>query len=79
MKAPPDPGRPGRRRVVDFARVLPFVGTFLFLLPAFWGGTGPVKLAWAGVYVFAVWAILIGASALLSRLIARGDVDARDE
>lgn len=79
MKAPPEPDRPGQRRAVDFARVLPFAGVFLFLLPAFWGGTGAVKLAWAGVYVFVVWAMLIGASALISRLIVRGDTDSPGE
>lgn len=64
--------------MVDFARVLPFVGMFFFLLPAFWGGAGPVKLAWAGVYIFAAWAALIAASALVSRLMTRGggDIDA---
>lgn len=77
MTKPPDPGRAaeGRRRVVDCARALPFIGTFLFLLPAFWSGSGAINLARAGIYVFVVWAMLIGVSAVISRLILRGGGD----
>ena len=61
-----------RRRLVDAARVLPFAGMFLFLLPVLWGG---VRTAWGGIYVFAAWAALIVASAVLSHLLARGAGD----
>ncbi len=59
-----------RRRLIDVARVLPFAGAFLLLLPALWGGEGPIRTAAGGVYVFAVWAGLIVASALVSHLLA---------
>ncbi len=80
MKAPREPlflaqGRYRRRRLVDAARVLPFVGLFLFLVPVLWGGDGPVRTAWGGAYVFAVWAGLIVAAAALSRFLARGAGD----
>ncbi len=51
------------RRLMDAARVLPLAGVFLFLLPLLWGG-GPT--ARAIVFVFLVWAALIGIAALLA-------------
>ena len=60
-----------RRRLVDAARALPFVGVFLFVLPVLWGGEAPVRTAWGGIYVFAVWAALIVAAGLLSHLLIR--------
>lgn len=57
------------RRVVDAARVLPAVGLVLFLLPLLWGAKG--SLAAIGIYVFAVWFLLIGAAFAMSRRLAR--------
>ena len=69
-----------RRRLVDAARALPFAGLFLFLLPVLWGGEASVRTAWGGIYIFAAWAALIVASAVLSHLLARkaGDDGAED-
>ena len=52
-----------RRRLRDAARLLPVVGVFLLAQPLLWpqGGAGPVV-----VFVFVVWALLIGLAALLS-------------
>lgn len=74
MKAPREPmflarGTYRRRRLIDAVRVLPFAGVFLFLLPVLWGDEAPVRTAWGGIYVFAAWAVLIVASAVLSHLL----------
>ncbi len=46
-----------RRRLRDVARVLPFVGGFLFLLPTLWSiQAGTVAVT---AYVFTVWVGLI--------------------
>lgn len=52
-----------RRRLRDAARLLPVVGVFLLVLPLLWpqGGAGS-----AVVFVFVVWALLIGLAALLA-------------
>jgi len=54
---------------MDAARLLPVLGAFLFFLPALWrpGATGH-STAVDGVYLFAVWAILI----VIARLFASG-------
>ncbi len=80
MKAPREPaflarGSYRRRRVVDAARVLPFAGMFLFLLPILWGSEEPVRTAWGGIYVFGAWFALVVVSAILSPLLARGAGD----
>lgn len=56
------------RRLVDAARLLPLFGGFLWLMPILWGpgetaarDTGP-----DGIYLFVVWAVLIGVAALLA-------------
>ena len=45
-----------RRRLGDAARVLPIVGTVLFLLPVLWAEAGTRS---GLVYIFSVWALLI--------------------
>jgi hypothetical protein len=69
-----------RRRLVDAARVAPFAGMFLFLLPALWGDEAPVRTAWGGIYIFAAWSALIGAAAILAHFLSRrvGDDSAGD-
>ena len=60
-----------RRRWRDAARMLPVVGGVLLILPLLWrnAGTGP-----AAVYVFGVWAVLIGGAAVIApRLAAEGE------
>lgn len=61
------------RRLTDAARLLPVVGTFLILLPVFWRGTDGEApgTATGGVYLFAVWAGLILAAAVIARKLDR--------
>ncbi len=64
-----------RRRLADAARLLPWLGGFAFLVPMLWAAQAGTA---AGVvYLFGVWAGLIGACFLLSRWL-RDDVDPRD-
>ncbi len=55
-----------RRRLRDAAKMLPILGAILFVLPLLWlhpqTGTSSV-----GIYLFAVWGLLIVLAALLSR------------
>lgn len=68
-----------RRRVADAARLLPFLGLFLILLPILWQprqSPAPDTAA-GGVYLFAVWAVLVLGAFLLSRVLgAPGDTEA---
>ncbi len=62
-----------RRRVADAARLVPFFGVILLLLPGLWTTT-----AGSMIYIFTVWAVLILAiGALSSRL--RGITEADQE
>ncbi|MCY1125580.1 hypothetical protein OU426_01830 [Frigidibacter sp. RF13] len=68
------------RRLVDAARLLPFLGAFLFILPVFWRdpASGQSRTAPGAVFLFIAWAGLIAASALIARRLARtesGDPD----
>lgn len=68
-----DPGRPifleresyRRRRIGDAARLLPVLGLILLLVPVLWASDN--KTAVALIYVFSVWALLIGVIGFLSR------------
>lgn len=62
-----------RRRLRDAARLLPFAGLFALLLPALRPASG--QAGGDAVYVFAVWAVLIGAAAVLAPGLARPDAD----
>ena len=84
MKAPPEPlflarRNYRRRRITDAARVLPWLGLFLLLLPVLRGGGDPPGTAAGGVYLFAVWFGLICAAFLLSRRLSRIAPDVPDE
>ena len=66
------------RRLSDAARLLPVLGLFLLVLPAFWStpqadGAAQTTTAQVGVYIFAVWAGLIGVAAALSRRLPKRD------
>ncbi|MFN7224734.1 MAG: hypothetical protein ACK4MS_12000 [Paracoccaceae bacterium] len=70
-----------RRRRRDAARLLPIVGLFLILLPVLWAPQDTFRRDTApdGIYLFVVWAVLIGLAMLISRsLSAPGDVDDPD-
>jgi hypothetical protein len=58
-----------RRRRRDAARLLPFVGLFLILLPVLWAPQETFRRDTApdGVYLFVVWAVLIGLAMAISR------------
>jgi len=62
-----------RRRVADAARVLPMFGIVLVLLPVLWSETA--RTGTGLIYIFCVWAILIGLVFLLSRRLADGAPD----
>lgn len=68
-----------RRRAMDAARLLPFLGVFLFAVPRLWRSDAASGAATAGegLYLFAVWGGLIVAAAVLSRGLA-GSLDAAD-
>ena len=66
-----------RRRLVDAARLLPVFGGFLVLLPILWAptATGARDTALDGIYLFVIWAVLVGLAAWL----APGLADAADD
>lgn len=60
-----------RRRLIDFARLLPLAGAFLFLLPVLWAPADPAggaarDTAMDGLYLFVAWGLLILAAALMA-------------
>jgi len=62
-----------RRRLMDIGRLMPFLGTFLFLVPVLWAGS--VRTSAGLVYLFVVWGLLIVGLALLARPISRAEAD----
>lgn len=72
MKAPAEPlflARQGyrRRRLGDAARLLPVLGTALFVLPLLGAAATGRSTSGGGIYLFAVWFVLILGAAALSR------------
>ena len=69
-----------RRRVMDAARALPVLGAFLFLIPLLWtGAAGNGATTRVGiVYLFGIWACLIGAAGWLSRYLDSREDEAGD-
>ncbi|MEO0930056.1 MAG: hypothetical protein AAFY14_05320 [Pseudomonadota bacterium] len=56
-----------QRRLTDAVRLLPFLGLVLWAIPLLWGAedeAGPSN-ADALLYVFGVWVLLIGLSAII--------------
>lgn len=60
---------------MDASRLLPVLGAFLFLLPMLWRPevTGH-STAMEGVYLFSVWAVLIGVARLFAPGLAASGV-----
>lgn len=70
-----------RRRQRDAARLLPFVGMFLFLLPILWAPAQSFRRDTApdGIFLFVGWAAMILLAALIARSLSRpGDPDDPD-
>jgi hypothetical protein len=65
------------RRLMDAARLLPVLGACLFAVPLLWPdeGGGAISTSRAMIYIFGVWALLIVATALLSRRLGRDGSD----
>lgn len=60
-----------RRRLSDAARLMPVVGLVLLILPLLWADRATTS---GGIlYIFSVWAILIGATRLISRRLSDFD------
>ena len=64
-----------RRRLTDAARILPVLGGFLFMVPLLWGtgGSDGPGTGRGGIYLFAVWGLLILGAAALSRPLSRAE------
>lgn len=60
-----------RRRLRDAARMLPLLGLFLLLIPLLWSTPDGKGAGATVVYVFWVWAMLIGLAAYLAPGLAR--------
>ncbi len=66
------------RRLHDAARLAPVAGVLLWLLPLLWPRE-TTSISTPLVYTFAIWLLLIAASALLSRALRRSARAARAE
>lgn len=68
-----------RHRLMDWVRVLPFIGFVLWMTPLLWDHPldAPVRTAGATIYIFLVWLLLIllsgGSAWLLKRHAASED------
>ena len=62
-----------RRRVGDAARLLPVAGGILLCVPLLWRGGASGGTVAAIIYVFGLWALLVGLSAWLSRHLHDGE------
>lgn len=68
-----------RRRMMDAARLLPFVGVFLFLMPILWQPRAAPGTAEGAVYLFGAWTFLILAARYLApRVMAAPDETEED-
>lgn len=65
-----------RTRLLDAARLLPVMGAALLLVPLLWSAPGqgrPPSNAGALLYLFGIWAGLVVAAFVLSRLLRPGE------
>ncbi|WP_445808751.1 hypothetical protein [Yoonia sp.] len=64
-----------QRRLGDAARFLPVLGAVLWVIPLLWATDGPEAPSKSSMltYIFAIWLVLIGLAALLSRLLPDTD------
>lgn len=68
-----------KRRLRDAARLLPLLGLLLLLLPLLWGHTAGNGAGQTVVFVFGVWAVLIGFAAYLAPGLSRPETEAEGE
>ena len=67
MRSSKDPKDDAGGRRGEFARILPLFGALLVFLPLIWPkGAGGVTTSGAGIYLFAVWCVMILGAALLA-------------
>lgn len=63
-----------RRRIMDAARFLPFIGMFAFVIPVLWAHEAGTAAGM--IYLFSVWVVLIVLSVVISRrLMGARDLD----
>lgn len=64
-----------RRRMADFARLLPVIGLVLLMVPLLWteGRPDGTRTSHAIYWIFGVWAGLVVATGLLARGAEHGD------
>lgn len=64
-----------RRRLMDFARLLPVLGLFVFMLPLLGGSEGISRTSANLVYFFLAWFVLIVLAWVLARKLSRDGID----
>jgi hypothetical protein len=75
-----------QRRLMDFARLLPFIGGLLWLVPLLWpqpeamgapaSDGGGLSMSSAILYVFGVWALLVAGVLVVARYVLDSAEDA---
>lgn len=62
-----------RRRIADAARIVPVFGGILIMVPLIWvkGPEGGITTVQAFLYIFGIWAIMVGLAAFMSPLLKR--------
>jgi hypothetical protein len=69
------------RRLIDFLRILPVIGVFLWSVPLLWptGKESSVSISEAILYVFGVWFLMVFGSALIAFFLHRTGLDLENE
>ncbi len=65
------------RRLVDFLRILPVIGAFLWAVPLLWpsGPDSSVTTSEAIIYIFGVWFFMVLVSAVVSLYLRRSGLN----
>jgi hypothetical protein len=67
-----------RNRLIDAVRLLPVLGTILFLMPAFLAG-GSAATARQWLYLFGAWIVMIIVAALMARALRKNEAEVEAE